>query len=30
MPPLPEGVDLGPLDYMLNIRKDNKCKSFKW
>ena len=30
MPELPEGVELGPLDYMKNIREVNKCKPFKW
>lgn len=30
MPPLPAGMELGPLDYMLNIREKHKCKTFKW
>ena len=30
MPPLPPGVELGPLDHMLKIREKFQCKPFKW
>ena len=30
MSKLPDGVDLGPLNYMQNVRKAHQCKSFRW
>eukprot|EP00047_Mylnosiga_fluctuans_P002994 m.226906 g.226906 ORF g.226906 m.226906 type:complete len:588 (+) comp11500_c0_seq1:105-1868(+) len=30
MPPLPAGMELGPLDHMQGIREKFQCKPFKW